>query len=125
MPARARSPGRSAARSPRRSARRSPKLQGKPAWYFLKPATRSWPVGDPRRGARDEAHARRAVVYMSRGFGARSEYPRLVRALAERYPPSVPANRALWRAYSEQRDAIARRAGRAVPSVNQLRGARK
>jgi hypothetical protein len=51
-----------------------------PASDFLKPKTRSWPVGDKR-------HAEIALNYMAWGRGNRSEYPQLLRRLFELYPP--------------------------------------
>jgi hypothetical protein len=77
-----------------------------PNWYFLKPGIRKWPVGDPRRGARDDMHAKEAINYMNRGFGDRSEYPGLIKKLAERYPVEDAANRSIWTLYRKYRDAI-------------------
>lgn len=47
--------------------------------FYLKPETRSWPVGD-------EQHALIALQYMTRGFGNRAEYPRLLARLRQRWP---------------------------------------
>jgi hypothetical protein len=77
-----------------------------PNWYFLKPGIRKWPVGDPRRGVRDDMHAKEAINYMNRGFGDRSEYPGLIKKLAERYPVEDAANRSIWTLYRKYRDAI-------------------
>ena len=47
--------------------------------FYLKPSTKSWPVGD-------EQHALIALQYMTRGFGNRSEYPQLLERLLQRWP---------------------------------------
>ena len=47
--------------------------------FYLKPETQSWPAGD-------EQHALIALQYMTRGFGNRSEYPRLLERLLQRWP---------------------------------------
>ena len=47
--------------------------------FYLQPETQSWPVGD-------EQHALIALQYMTRGFGKRSEYPRLLARLRQRWP---------------------------------------
>lgn len=47
---------------------------------FLKPETRSWPVGDRR-------HVTIALQYMQRGFGNRQEYPKLISRLLQIWNP--------------------------------------
>ena len=51
-----------------------------PTSMFLKPETRSWPVGDRR-------HVSIALQYMQRGFGNRSEYPQYLARLLQIWPP--------------------------------------
>jgi len=88
-----------------------------PSWYFLKPSTRGWPAGDPRKGARDEMHALEVIQYMTRGFGSRTDYPKLINKLAERYPVEDETNRSIWTAY---RQALPR-LGDKMPTVRELR----
>lgn len=47
--------------------------------FYLKPETKSWPAGD-------EQHALIALQYMTRGFGNRAKYPRLLARLRQRWP---------------------------------------
>ena len=51
-----------------------------PSGMFLKPESRGWPVGDRR-------HVTIALQYMQRGFGNRSEYPKLLSRLLQIWPP--------------------------------------
>lgn len=81
---------------------------------FLKPSTRSWPVGDRK-------HAKIALQYMTRGFGTKAEYPTLVRRLADIYPVEDSANRAIWTMYRKQLGAIEQNAGRKMPTMKELR----
>jgi len=46
---------------------------------FVFPDRRGWPIGN-------EIHGKLAIVYMKRGFGRRSDYPAVARAVAKRYP---------------------------------------
>lgn len=48
---------------------------------FLQPATRSWPVGDKK-------HAFIALQYMTRGFGHRKDYKKLLQRLFTIWPPA-------------------------------------
>ena len=50
-----------------------------PSKMFLKPSTRSWPVSDRR-------HVSIALQYMQRGFGNRSEYPKLLARMLKLWP---------------------------------------
>lgn len=68
---------------------------------FLKPETRSWPVGDKR-------HAKIAIQYMTRGFGNHAEYPMLLSRLAQIWPVDDPRNADLWDMYHRNRDKIDR-----------------
>lgn len=79
-----------------------------PTRMFLKPSTRSWPVGD-------RAHAQIALQYMTRGFGQRKEYAQYIRRLAQLWPPADPANAAIWAMYDRHHDTISRIAGAAMP----------
>lgn len=92
-----------------------------PNWYFLKPESRGWPAGDPRRGVRDDMHAMEVIRYMNRGFGSRGEYPRLIKSLAERYPVSDRANKEIWAFYQRAFEGISRMADRRMPTVSELR----
>lgn len=85
-----------------------------PSSAFLKPSTRSWPVSDRK-------HAKIALQYMMRGFGKPSEYPKLVRRLAEHYPPEDAANRSIWTMYRKNIEAIEVKAGKKMPSPKSLR----
>lgn len=93
-----------------------------PDWYFLKPESRGWPAGDPSRGARDNMHAMEVVRFMNRGFGNRSEYPRLIAALASRYPVTDKANSEIWSMYQAMHEGISSKAKVRMPTVDQLMG---
>ena len=98
-----------------------------PNWYFLKPGARMWPAGDPRRGARDDMHAEEVIKYMHRGFGKRSEYPGLIKKLAERYPVEDAANKSIWTLYRRYRNSIDekmsdRGVSKELPTMPELRG---
>lgn len=92
-----------------------------PAWYFLIPSTRSWPAGDPRKGARDDMHAMEVIRYMNRGFGNRSQYPMLIEALAERYPVTDRENMPIWIFYDQVYEGISEKARGEMPTVYDLR----
>jgi hypothetical protein len=98
-----------------------------PNWYFLKPSSRGWPAGDPRRGARDETHAQEVIVYMNRGFGNRADYPALIKELANRYPVEDEANKGIWTLYRQHHDDIQdkmldRGSRKELPTIRDLRG---
>ena len=79
---------------------------------FLKPKTRSWPVGDPR-------HFQIALQYMVAGRGNSSEYPMLIHRLAELWP--VSSHSSLWSIYSRNRKKIERKYGGSMPTLKSLR----
>lgn len=87
-----------------------------PPEAFLKPSTRKWPVSDRQ-------HAEYAIQYMARGFGNRSEYPSLIRRLADHYSPEDAKNRSIWTFYRQQRAGIQSISGVPMPTVRELRRA--
>lgn len=68
---------------------------------FLKPESRSWPVGDKK-------HAKIALQYMTRGFGNHSEYPMLLKRLAKVWSPEDPENNDIWDMYRRNKSKIDR-----------------
>ena len=100
--------------------RANPKAKGNrsgrgesPRSKYLKPSTRSWPVGDLQ-------HAEIALQYMTAGRGNRSEYPKYIRQMAKIWP--VDEQPHLWYMYDRNRKNIAQMAGKAVPTLKQLGG---
>ena len=87
----------------------------------MKQKGRGWPAGDPRRDARDDFHALQVIHYMDRGFGNRSEYPKLIVELAKRYPVSSKRNKVIWDAYRREYDSIAAKCWKHLPTVAELR----
>ena len=68
---------------------------------FVFPKRRSWPL-------HDEAHGEIAIQYMKRGFGRRSDYPRVAAAVGQRYPQLArEARKAAWAAQRNPRTSLA------------------
>jgi hypothetical protein len=62
------------------------------------------------------------IQFMIMGRGLPSEYPTLIRRMAQIIPPSDPSFSGIWAKYTRNRSKIAAKADRKMPTVVQLKG---